>query len=326
MRFVETWTPSVVVATRDLTPNIREFLLRPDNFSAVPYPVGSHIDVGVTIDGLPATRSYSVVGEADPEGYRIAVRRAPDSRGGSRYMWSLAPGARIEVSSPASHLEIDWSRKCYCLIAGGIGITPIVGIASTLMRRNADLELHYAVRSRHDAAFLDELSDLLGDRLIIHASDQGQRINLDETFGRLPPDALAAMCGPMRLLEAARRRWASAGRLPTDLRYETFGSSGLLPTASFRVRIDNSSREIVVPENKSMLDALNEAGFEVMSDCQRGECGVCAIDVVSVDGQIDHRDVFFSNHQKKTSGKICPCVSRAVGAMTVRTNYQSDAR
>ncbi len=130
----------------------------------------------------------------------------------------------------------------------------------------------------------------------------------------------------MRLLEAARRSWTSDGRTPTDLRYETFGSSGLLPTASFRVRIDNSSREIVVPENKSMLDALNDAGFEVMSDCLRGECGVCAIDVVAVDGQIDHRDVFFSNHQKEANGKICPCVSRAVGAITVNTLYRTDAR
>jgi len=241
-------------------------------------------------------------------------------------MWSLKPGARIEVSSPASLLEIDWSRNSYCLIAGGIGITPIIGIASALMRRNADVELHYAVKSRHDAAFLDELMDLLGDRLIIHASDEGQRINLDETFGRLPSDALTIICGPMRLLEAARHSWASDGRIPADLRYETFGSSGLLPTASFRVRIDNSSVEIVVPENKSMLDALNDAGFEVMSDCQRGECGVCAIDIISVDGQIDHRDVFFSDHQKKTNGKICPCVSRAVGAITVNTHYQRDAR
>ena len=241
-------------------------------------------------------------------------------------MWSLRPGARIEVSSPASLLEIDWSRTSYCLIAGGIGTTPIVGISSALMRRNAEVELHYAVTSRHDAAFLDELSDLLGDRLIVHASDEGKRIDLDETFGRLPPDALAIICGPMRLLEAARRSWASAGRMPADLRYETFGSSGLLPTESFRVRIDNSGREIVVPENKSMLDALNDAGLEVMSDCQRGECGVCAIDVIAVDGQIDHRDVFFSDHQKKANGKICPCVSRAVGAITVNTLYQSDAR
>jgi ferredoxin-NADP reductase len=326
MRFAHKWMRCTIHTIRDVTPAIREFVLRPEELSVENHAIGGHVNVGVLIDGRPETRCYSLVGDFSPGGYRIAVRRAPDSRGGSRYMWSLKPGARIEVSGPASLLEIDWSRNSYCLIAGGIGITPIVGIASALMRRNADVELHYAVKSRHDAAFLDELTDLLGDRLIIHASDEGQRINLDETFGRLPPDALTIICGPMRLLEAARRSWASDGRMPTDLRYETFGSSGLLPTASFRVRIDNSSVEIVVPENKSMLDALNDAGFEVMSDCQRGECGVCAIDIISVDGQIDHRDVFFSDHQKKTNGKICPCVSRAVGAITVNTHYQRDAR
>ena len=110
------------------------------------YAVGSHVNVGVLIDGRPETRSYSLVGERSPDGYRIAVRRAPDSRGGSRYMWSLEQGARIEVSSPASLFEIDWTRKSCCLIAGGIGITPIVAIAGALMRRNAGVKLHYAVQ------------------------------------------------------------------------------------------------------------------------------------------------------------------------------------
>ena len=326
MRFAPKWTRCTVHAVRDVAPTIREFVLRPEGMSVENYAVGSHVNVGVLIDGQPETRCYSLVGDFSPEGYRIAVRRAPDSRGGSLYMWSLKPGERIEVSSPASLFEIDWSHKFYCLVAGGIGITPIIGIAGALMRRNAKMELHYAVRSRRDAAFLNELTGLLGDRLIIHASDEGKRINLDETFGRLPPDASTILCGPMRLLEAARRSWASAGRPLSDLRYETFGSSGLLPTEAFRVRVDHSSREIVVPENKSMLDALNEAGFEVMSDCRRGECGVCAIDVTAVEGQIDHRDVFFSDPQKKANGKICPCVSRAVGAITVNTLYQRDER
>lgn len=325
MRFVETWAPATIVATRDLTPGVREFLLRPDHGVAASYPLGSHIEVGVTIDGQPHTRSYSLVGEADPGGYRIAVRRAPDTRGGSRYMWSLAPGARINITLPTSLVQIDWTRRHFCLVAGGIGITPIVGAAQALARRDADITLHYAVRSRHDAAYLDTLQAVLGDRLVVHAGDEGQRLDLDAAFAALPQGAMTLFCGPMRMLDAARHAWEAAGRPMTDLRYETFGSSGRLPTEAFRVRLKDEGVEFVVPRDRSLLDVLNEAGHEVMSDCRRGECGVCAIDVVDVDGEIDHRDVFFSDHQKRDNRKICACVSRARGIVTVDTLHRADA-
>jgi dimethylamine monooxygenase subunit B len=324
MRFAEQWTWCTVDEVRDVAPAIREITLKPDG-PVAPCPLGSHIHVSLLIDGQPQTRCYSLVGERDPERYRIAVRRAPDSRGGSRAMWGLRPGTRIEISKPASLFEIDWARKHYCLIAGGIGITPIIGIAGALARNNADVHLHYAVKSRRDAAYLDELSATLRHRLTVHASDEGARLDLDATFHGLPADAIAILCGPMRMLEAARRAWNDAGRNAMDLRYETFGSSGLLPTTEFRVRLKNTSAEIVVPQNRSMLSALNDAGYEVMSDCQRGECGVCAIDVVGVEGEIDHRDVFFSDHQKHSNAKICPCVSRARGVVTVDTLYRPDA-
>jgi vanillate O-demethylase ferredoxin subunit len=298
--------------------------LRPEDGAAAHYVLGSHLDVAVMIDGRPETRSYSLVGEPAADVYRIAVRRAADGRGGSRYMWSLTPGARIEVSSPASSFEIDWTRQSYCLIAGGIGITPLVGIAAALARRGADVTLHYCARSRSDAAYLDQLAARLGDRLVVYASDQGHRLDLATTFAKLPADAMAILCGPMRLLDAARQGWAAAGRPVADLAYETFGSSGLLSTEAFRVRLAGSTEEIVVPAHRSMLDVLNEAGHEVMSDCVRGECGVCAIDVVAVDGQIDHRDVFFSAHERADNRKICPCVSRAHGVVTVDTLYRPD--
>jgi ferredoxin-NADP reductase len=325
MRFAEQWSWCTVDSVRDVAPAIREITLKPDG-AVAPCPLGSHVNVSLLIDGQPQMRSYSLVGEhRDTERYRIAVRLAPDSRGGSRAMWALQPGARIEISNPSSLFEIDWARQNFCLIAGGIGITPLVGIAGALRRKNANVHLHYQVKSRRDAAYLSELSAMLEHRLSVHASDETTRLDLDATFQELPGDAIAILCGPMRMLEAARRAWNDTGRIATDLRYETFGSSGLLPTTEFRVRLKNTGAEIVVPQNRSMLSALNDAGYEVMSDCQRGECGVCAIDVVGVDGEIDHRDVFFSDHQKQGNAKICPCVSRARGVITVDTLYRPDA-
>lgn len=324
MRFADHWMGCRVIAIRDVTPTIREITLKPDHTLA-PYPLGSHINVSLLIDGQPQMRSYSLVGERQSETIRIAVRLAPDSRGGSKAMWVLQPGARLEMSSPSSLYDIDWARKTYCLIAGGIGITPITGIAVALNDKSIDVQLHYAVKAQSEAAYLDELTKLLGDRLTVHASDESARLNFATTFAVLPADAIVILCGPMRMLEDARRAWNAAGRTPADLRYETFGSSGLLPTSEFRVRLKDRDDEIVVPQGRSMLSALNEAGFEVMSDCERGECGVCAIDVLAVDGEIDHRDVFFSDHQKSGNAKICPCVSRAIGTVTVDTLYQPDA-
>jgi vanillate O-demethylase ferredoxin subunit len=91
------------------------------------------------------------------------------------------------------------------------------------------------------------------------------------------------------------------------------------------VRLKGSDVELEIPRERSMLDVLNASGFEVISDCKRGECGLCAIDVVAVDGEIDHRDVFFSDHQKQSNAKICACVSRARGTITVDTLLRADA-
>ncbi|CCD96917.1 putative dioxygenase subunit beta [Bradyrhizobium sp. ORS 375] len=325
MRFEDNWSTATLVSTRDLAPGIREFVLRPDGYVCVPYPVGSHIKLSVHIAGQPDVRSYSLVGEADPRGYRIAVRHAEDSRGGSRYLWSLQPGARIDVTSPTSLLQVGWQYQHYCLVAGGIGITPLVGAAQALLRRTPNVSLHYAVRSIGDAAYADELATLLGDRFSVYAADQAQRLDLAGLFAELPAGTAVLFCGPMRMLDAARSAWAACGRAPADLSYETFGSSGRLSTEPFKVRLRGSGEEIVVPRDRSMLDVLNAAGHEVMADCRRGECGVCAIDVVEVEGEIDHRDVFFSEEQKHESRKLCACVSRAHGVVTIDTLERADA-
>jgi vanillate monooxygenase ferredoxin subunit len=324
MRYALSWTDAQVRHIRPVTPTVRLFEIVPDRGGPEPYPVGSHINVEVFIRGLPETRSYSLVGEPAADCYRIAVKRLPESRGGSAYMWSLTEGARLTITHPQSHFDLEYGHAEYLLIAGGIGITPIYGMALNLARRGANLRMAYAARTRAELAFGDELRDVLGPRLQTFVSDEGRHLDIRSALTDLGPGGLAAVCGPLPMLDEVRRVWRELERNPGDLRFETFGSSGTRASEAFRVRLMPQNREIVVPETQSMLDALNRAGFEIMSDCERGECGICAVDVLDVEGEIDHRDVFFSDEQKKESHKMCTCVSRAIGTVTIDTAYRPD--
>jgi ferredoxin-NADP reductase len=324
MRYALSWTDAHLRHIRPVTPTVRLFEIVPNHGRPDPYPVGSHLNVQVLIGGLPDTRSYSLVGEPAPECYRIAVKRLPESRGGSAYMWSLTEGARLTITHPQSHFEIEYGHPEYLLIAGGIGITPIYGMALNLARRGANLRMGYAARTRAELAFGDALHDVLGPRLQTFVSDEGQHLDIRSALASLGPGGLAAVCGPLPMLDEVRRVWRDLERNPGDLRFETFGSSGTRAPEPFRVRLMPQNRELVVPETQSMLDALNQAGFEIMSDCERGECGICAVNVLDVEGEIDHRDVFFSDEQKKESHKMCTCVSRAIGTVTIDTAYRPD--
>ena len=273
---------------------------------------------GVAVAGFGGE---ALIGPPLPDAYRIAVKRNPESRGGSAYMWSLTEGAQLTVSSPRSHFDVEFGRPDYLVIAGGIGITPLVGMVHALAheagRSGASLRMAYCARSRDELAFADNLRALLGERLQTFSSSEEQRLNLRTALSALAPDGIAAVCGPLPLLDDARRIWRELGRPHADLRFETFGSSGTLAAEQFRLRIADSGREIVVPESQSILDALEDAGIGVISDCRRGECGVCALNIVDVDGVVDHRDVFFSDHQKQENRKLCACVSRAIGTITI---------
>ena len=236
MRAESTWTDAVVRATRDVTPTIRQIEFAPER-GQVGWTAGSHIDIGVMVEGRADTRSYSLVGEPDEGYYRVAVKREEQSRGGSRFMWSLKPGSRLSVSAPKNLFELQVGRPEYLLVAGGIGITPIVGMAQVLARRGEKFRLYYCGRSRREMAFLLELFERLGDRLEIFAADEGHRLNIAEAIAGLARDTELYLCGPMRLLDAARQAWAGAGRPATSLRYETFANSGRHAPERFWVRV-----------------------------------------------------------------------------------------
>lgn len=317
----KTWIPAVLRRTEDVAEDIRLFEIEPEG-GAKPYPTGSHIDVEVLIDDRPARRSYSLVGSGPQNGvWRIAVKRVPQSRGGSQRMWSLVPGARLKVTEPTSHFELRPGRPGYLLLAGGVGITPIVGMAQALQATGADVRTLYAVRSRAQAAFLDLLS-APGCGLALYVDEDGGAPDLPAEIAALHPEGEMYVCGPVGLMEAVRRHWREAGRPADRLRMETFGSSGHHPAQEFVARIVDRNLEVRVPVNRSLLEALSDAGVDVASDCVRGECGLCTVRVVDVEGEIDHRDVFLSDQQKVESDLICACVSRAVGAISIDTGYR----
>jgi ferredoxin-NADP reductase len=315
-----------VRAVRDVATGVRLVEIEPAA-GARPYPTGAHLDIAVTIGGLPDIRSYSLVGAGPADGaYAIAVKKLPDSRGGSVFVHTLQPGAELLVCEPQSHFEMQYGRPEYLLVAGGIGITPMVGMAHALARHGRPFRLLYAGRTRAGMPFLDELAELLGDRLELFVSEQGNRLDLPAEIDRLDPEGELYLCGPLRLMDAAHRTWREQGRPKTHLRFETFASGGRFATEPFAVRVHEHGKTVEVLENQTILAALRAAGVDMMWDCLRGECGVCTVTVLEVEGELDHRDVFLSEDEQAEGQALCTCVSRAVGgAITIDTGFRPDA-
>jgi vanillate O-demethylase ferredoxin subunit len=167
--------------------------------------------------------------------------------------------------------------------------------------------------------YLDELAAEHGDHLELHVDDEGSGLDvgaLVDEVSRLErcTDTEVYVCGPIRLMDALRRAWAEQALPGPNLRFETFGNSGAWAPEPFRVAIPALDREVVVGEDVSLLDALEDAGVEVMWDCRKGECGLCTLRVLGCDGRIDHRDVFLGDEQKEQATTLCACVSRVAGA------------
>jgi ferredoxin-NADP reductase len=289
-----------------------------------PYPTGAHLDIAVRVAELPDIRSYSLVGERPVDGaYRIAVKEISDSRGGSTYVRGLERGAVVEVSEPQSHFELQYGRPEYLLVAGGIGITPIFGMAQALMRHGRPFRLLYAARAREQMPFLDELADLVGDRLELYVSSDGRRLDLATEIDKLDPDGELYLCGPLRLRDAAQQAWREKDRRPDRLQFETFASGGRFAAEEFLH--DQGGREVTVRRDRTLLDSLTDNDVEMMWDCLRGECGLCAARVLHTEGELDHRDVFLSEEQRREGTTILTCVSRAVGGtITIDTGFRPE--
>ncbi len=325
------WQPSTIVAVRDVTPTVREFELVPLDGVVHPHSPGGHLQVQVLIgQGAQArvhTRSYSLVGEPQGGRYRIAVKRLDAGRGGSLALWRLTLGDRLNVGVPQNFFPLDTSAPAYLLVAGGIGVTPLVAMAQRLgqlhRQTGVPVRLLYGARSKDELAYLHVLQQALGEEAVT-VDATGSGLDLPTAIAELPRGGQVYTCGPAPMLEAVKRAWHAAGLPLQDLRYETFGSSGRLPTQSFQVKVPRHGLDITVAAGSSLLEALESAGVACLSDCRRGECGLCVTSVLGLEGELDHRDVFLSEHEKQRNDRMCICVSRVAGSVTLDSAYRGD--
>jgi ferredoxin-NADP reductase len=255
--------------------------------------------------------SYSLTGDGDhPAAYAVSVLRTADSAGGSAWAHSLAPGARVSAIAPRSGFTPAARARRHLLVAGGIGITPLLAHVRWHLRWNNDFTLYYAHKPGR-AAHLDELMSLCADRLRACTSRDALWAALAPALARQPLGTQLYVCGPLAMIDAVtgtakRLHWAAS-----RIRYEAFGAAANGPRAPFRVTLASGGRPITVAAEETLLEALERSGVAVPSMCRSGVCGECRTPVSR--GRPDHRDLVLSADEKAGGRWIMPCVSRAAG-------------
>lgn len=313
MQAHDQWSAVRVVRIEDVTPTIRLFELEP-LAGWQPWTAGAHLRVQVAAGSGTQTRCYSLIDDGSHDRhYRIAVKLMPQGMGGSRAMWALAVGDELQVSQPHNDFPLGPQAASCTLVAGGVGITPLLAMAHQLGGSDRLANMYYAVRSRQEAAFADLLQAWLGERFHLQVGDEQGRLDLAAIIDGMPADGELYLCGPLAMLEEARAAWQAAGRPIGNLRFGTFAASGHQPNQAFTAVLPRFNREVQVAADQTLLAALEDAGIELLSGCRRGECGLCALPVLSCDSAIDHRDIFFSKEQQAEGRRLCACVSRPAG-------------
>jgi len=307
-----------VASITDIAVGIRGIRLAHPDGSALPTVVpGAHVDLHL---GNGLMRSYSLCHEPGAATWLVAVKREPASRGGSAFLHDvLKPGDRLKVGSPRNVLNPAAGNGSHLLLAGGIGITPLIAIARYLESSGAVWALHYFARSHAEAAFADNLAaGPLAGRTSFHfgLDPAGVPARL-ETLLRTPDgrDHLY-LCGPTPFMQAVHS--AAAGWTSAQIHEEYFVAEPISDTGGdrpFEVALARSGRSIIVPSDRSILETLHANGIEAEHSCEQGICGACMTAVI--EGTPDHRDRFLTDDERHSAAWIMPCVSRAAGGRLV---------
>jgi ferredoxin-NADP reductase len=268
------------------------------------FTAGAHIDLRLG----ELLRQYSLCSDpAERRRYCIAVLREDESRGGSRYLHdAVRVGDLVEVSVPRNNFALDAAAERHLLIAGGIGIAPIVSMVAELRRRGAEFQLHYCARSAARTAFRDDLAPLAGEgRVHFHydGGDPARGLDIAAALRDPPSGTHLYYCGPAKMMAAAAeaaREWP-AGTVHYE--YFTAPPPGVVEDQPFRVSLAKRGVEYEVPVGETIVGVLRRHGIAVPTVCELGYCGACLTRYL--DGEPDHRDQVFREYGRERYVLIC---------------------
>lgn len=299
----------IVAAIKNVAEEIIQIDLQPKDVNQIlkTFAPGSHIEITF---GPGLRRRYSLISSPhNLETYSIAVLKVPNGMGSTWLHNHLSVKSEVEISGPFQEFQIKKGAKRHILIAGGIGITPILSFAKHLETSNDVYELHYSARSSAKMAFAEELKSFRNGSINLYDNEVGQVLSIDKILANYSDDAHVYACGPREMIEAVRNTARLKGwDESSQIHFESFGQSGSART-EFKVELVQSNMTITIPANRSILDVAEEAGAWVNFECKRGECGKCVVEYS--EGEVVHSDFCLTENARKTM--MCPCVSRAKG-------------
>ncbi|ADO49057.1 PDR/VanB family oxidoreductase [[Enterobacter] lignolyticus] len=296
-----------------ITPLVKRFTFaRKDNQPLPPFRGGSHIIVQMQNGEQRYSNAYSLMSSPfDTSVYQIAVRLEEDSKGGSRFMHHhVQPGDTLTISAPNNLFAISPQAAKHLLIAGGIGITPFLSYLPELERAQGNWALHYCFHHQENNAFQDELiAGPWRDRINFYVSEQGTRLDLARLLADVEPGTHIYTCGPAALNDAVKTAAGRMGIADEQLHFEQFAIENK-GGAEFTLVLSRSGREFIVPEDKTILQIIeNNKAAKVECLCREGVCGTCETTIL--EGEADHRDQYFSIEEQNSQKSMLICCSRA---------------
>ncbi|MFC6066966.1 PDR/VanB family oxidoreductase [Streptomyces ochraceiscleroticus] len=302
----------VVARKRTVADGVCELSLRRPDGGALPaWSPGAHLDLHLA-PGL--ARSYSLCGDpAVRAEWRVAVLREAAGTGGSSYVHDrLTTGDKITASAPRNHFPFEppSTPPARCLfLAGGIGITPLLPMIARAQAAGTDWRLLYGGRTRASMAYADRLA-AHGERVTLRPEDEYGLLDLAGFLEATDAATHVYACGPEALLAAIEVQCRAAG-LPEDaLHVERFRPAPA-EGSSFEVELADSGLTVRVPPGRSILEAVEDTGVQVLSSCRAGTCGTCETEVLS--GTPDHRDHLLTEAERSAGDTMLICVSRCHG-------------